>query len=233
VGRIYTGLAGWNLVFLGGAFALGFLRGTAVSERVHVLAGLFAAIFCCLVHAIVFAHFIGSGKWIKEGVRAAGLEDRIVQRTKRLKGKTFPFALFSMLVTGATAVLGGGAASGAVSGTTHLVFAIVAMALNTVAFVMERSAILENAGLIDRVATANRARVEAGIAQTLTPMAAVQAAQAGGKVFVFLAGSVWLLYAYLRFVMRRSDEPWWPYLAASVVLVLLGRRMIGEERRAG
>jgi len=231
VGRIYSGLAGWNLAFLVGASALGFLRGGAVSPRAHALAGLFAAIFCCLIHAIVFAHFIGSGRWIKDGVAAAGLEDAIVARTRRLKGKTFPFALFSMIFAGATAVLGGGADSGAVAGSVHLGFAVAALAVNAVAFVMERSAIVENSGLIDRVAGANRARVDAGIAATLTPAGAAEATRAGGRVFLFLAGSIWFLYGYLRFVMRRADEPWWPYAVASVVLLLLGRRMVADDPR--
>jgi hypothetical protein len=228
MGRIYTGIAGWNLVFLVAASALGFLRGDAVSPRVHALAGLFAAIFCCLVHAIVFAHFIGSGRWIKEGVAAAGLDAAISRRTGKLKGKTFPFALFSMLFAGATAVLGGGVDSGAVASGTHLGFAVATLVLNVVAFVFERSAIRENSGLIDRVAEANRRNVEAGIEATRTPQAATQAARAGGRVFLFLAGSVAFLWVYLRFFMRRVDEPWWPYLAAAVVLALLGRRMAVE-----
>jgi hypothetical protein len=228
MGRIYTGLAGWNLVFLVAASALGLLRGDAVSPRAHALSGLFATIFCCLVHAIVFAHFIGSGRWIKEGVEAARLDPAIARRTGKLKGKTFPFALFSMLFAGTTAVLGGGADSGAVSGGVHLGFAVATLALNAVAFVFERSAIRENSGLIDAVADANRAIVEAGIAQTKTPQAATQAARAGGRVFLFLAASVAFLWVYLRFFMRRADEPWWPYLAAAVVLALLGRRMAVE-----
>jgi hypothetical protein len=229
MGRIYSGLAGWNLAFLVGAAVTGFLRGGAVAPRAHALTGLFAAIFCCLVHAVVFAHFIGSGRWIKDGVRAAGLEDAIVARTKRLKGKTFPFALFSMLFAGATAVLGGAADQGAVSSGVHLGLGVATLALNAVAFVLERSAILENSGLIDRVAAANRARVDAGIAQTLTPQGAAQATRAGGRVFLFLAVSLVALWAYLRFVMRRPDEPWWPYLVLAVALVLLGRRMLSEE----
>jgi hypothetical protein len=225
MGRIYAGLAGWNLAFLLAASALGLLRGSGVPARAHVLLGLFAAIFCCLVHALVFAHFIGSGRWIKDGVAAAGLEHAIVKRTRRLKGKTFPFALFAMLVTGAAAVVGGGVESGAVPRSTHLVLACLALATNVLAFVVERSSILENDGLIERVARENRARVEAGIEATRTTEGMAQATRAGGRVFLFLAGSVWFLYGYLRFVMRREDEPWWPYLVASLVLALLGRRM--------
>jgi hypothetical protein len=225
MGRIYTGLAVWNLLFLATAFALGFLRGHGVEPRVHLLAGLFSAIFCCLVHAIVFAHFIGSGKWIKEGVAAAGLDEAIVRRTRRFKGKTFPFALFSMLFAVATAVLGGGADQGAVAPAVHLSFAVALLGTNVVATLFERSAILENAGLIDRVAAANRERVAAGIAKTLRPAAAVEATRAGARVFLFLAANVWLLWAYLRFVMRRHDEPVLPYLVASVVLAFLGMRM--------
>jgi hypothetical protein len=228
MGRIYTGLATWNLLFLAASFVLGFLRGgapPAVDPRVHLLSGLFAAIFCCLVHAIVFAHFIGSGKWIREGVEAAGMDPAIVRRTKRFKGKVFPFALFSMLFAVATAVLGGGADSGATSAGLHLGLAVGTLALNVVATLFERSAIVENAGLIDRVATANAKRVEAGIQATLTPAGTLDAARAGSKVFLFLSANVWFAYGYLRFVMRRAEEPVVPYLVASAVLLFLGLRM--------
>jgi hypothetical protein len=230
VGRIYTGLAVWNLVFLANAFAMGYLRGHAVRPQVHLLSGLFAAIFCCLVHAIVFAHFIGSGKWIKKGVDAAGMDEAIVKRTKRFKGKVFPFALFSMLFVVATAVLGGGADSGAVSPTVHLVFAVLTMALNVVATVFERSAIRENSTLIDRVATANRERIEQGIAATQLPAAADEATRAGSKVFLFLAANVWLLFAYRWKVMRYADEPVWPYVILCAVLLWMGLRMRAAER---
>ena len=230
MGRIYTGLAAWNLLFLSTAFTLGLLRGGAVEPRVHLLAGLFAAIFCCLVHAIVFAHFIGSGKWIKRGVDAAGMDPAIIKRTKRFKGKTFPFALFSMLFVVATAVLGGAADQKAASPAVHLTFAIVTMALNVVATIMERSAILENHDLIDRVGKANEARVAAGIQQTLLPAAALEAVRAGSKVFLFLAANLWLLFAYRRYVMRHHDEPLVPYLIAFAVMVYLGLRMRSAER---
>ena len=236
MGRIYVGLAAWNLLFLTSAAVLGFLRGSVVAPRVHFFTGLFAAIFCLLIHAIVFAHFIGSGKWIKKGAEAASLPDTeaIVKRTKRFKGKVFPFALFSMLFVLATAVLGGGAdqapgaaagAAPAVSPVVHLVFALVTLAMNVVATLMERSAILENGALIARVGLANQARVEAGIQPALRPTAEREAVRAARKVFFFLAANVWLLFIYRWKVMRRLDEPWLPYAIGTVVLVLLGLRV--------
>ncbi len=236
MGRIYVGLAAWNLLFLTSAAVLGFLRGSAVAPRVHFFTGLFAAIFCLLVHAIVFAHFIGSGKWIKKGAEAASLPDTdaIVKRTKRFKGKVFPFALFSMLLVLATAVLGGGAdpapgaapdAARAVSPVVHLVFALLTLAMNVMATLMERSAILENGALIARVGVANQARVEAGIQPSLRPTAEREAVRAAQKVFFFLAANVWLLFFYRWKVMRRPDEPWLPYAIGTVVLTLLGLRI--------
>jgi len=233
MGRIHVGLAAWNLVFLTGAFVLGFLRGGAVEPRVHLLSGLFAAIFCCLVHAIVFAHFIGSGKWIKKGAYAAELPDAeaIVKRTKRFKGKTFPFALFSMLFAVATAVIGGGADQRSVSPVVHLVLAILTLAMNVLALFFERSAILENGRIIARVSDANRARVEAGIQPALLPEATLESVRAGSKVFLFLAANVWFLFAYRMFVVRRRDEPVLPYVVACVALAWIGLRMRAQERR--
>lgn len=231
---IYTGLAAWNLLFLALAAALGFLRGDVVEPRIHLLAGLYATMFCCLVHAIVFAHFIGSGKWIKKGAAAAAMPDleHIVRRTRKLKGKTFPFALFSMLLVVATAVLGGGADQGAVAPAVHLGFALVTVALNVLGTVFERSAMRENSGLIERVAAANRARIAEGIPVADLPEAKDEAVRAGSKVFLFLAANVWLLWAYRAFVMRNADEPWAPYAIGSAVLAFTGWRMATAERRA-
>ena len=231
---IYTGLAAWNLVFLTLATVLGFLRGGVVEPRYHLLSGLFAAMFCCLVHAIVFAHLIGSGKWIKKGAAAAAMPDidYIVKRTKRLKGKTFPFALFSMLFVVATAVLGGGADQGVVAPTVHLVLALLTLALNVVGTVLERVAMRENSGLITRVSEANRVRIAQGIPVADLPEAKDEAVRAGSKVFLFLAANVWLLYFYRTFVMRLSGEPLVVYLVGSAVLAFLGWRMARAERGA-
>lgn len=223
--RIFTGLAVWNLVFLSAAVATGFLRGGAVPARYHLLTGLFSAMFCCLLHAIVFAHFIGSGKWIKRGVEAAGMDAAIVARTRRFKAKTFPFALFSMLLVVATAVLGGGTDTGSVSPTLHLVLALLTLSLNVVATFFERSAIRENSGLIDRVVEANRARIAEGIPAADLPSAQGEATVAASKVCFFLAANVWLLFVYRWQFMRIRDEPFWPYLAASLALFFLGLRL--------
>jgi hypothetical protein len=225
MGRIHAGLAAWNLAVLSTAFVLGLLRGSAVEPRVHLLAGLFAAIFCCLVNAIVFAHFIGSGKWIRKGVEAAGMDPALVARTRRFKAKVFPFALFSMLTAVATAVLGGGADQGAVAPAVHLVLAVLTLAFNVMATVMGRSAVLENGRIIEKVAAANRARVEEGIPPAMLPAAATEAARAGSKAFLFLAANVWLLWAYRRFAMRHHDEPLLPYVVGCLLLALVGLRM--------
>src|SRR5262245_3955117 len=232
MGRIYTGLAVWNMAILATAAALGWMRGGVVEPRVHLLAGLFAAIFCCLVHAIVFAHFIGSGKWIKKGVEAAGMDPALVKRTRRFKAKVFPFALFSMVFVVATAVLGGGADRGAASQTVHLVLAIVTMALNVLAVVFERSAVLENGAIIAKVAEANRKRIEQGIPPEVVPAASMEAVRAGSRVFLFLAANVWLLWAYRRFVLRRPEEPIVPYVIGCAILAFVGWRMLVGERAA-
>jgi hypothetical protein len=228
--RIYTGLAVWNLVFLANAFAMGYLRRGVVEPRVHVLSGLFAAMFCCLVHAIVFSHFIGSGKWIKKGVDAARMDEAIVKRTKRFKGKVFPFALFSMIFVVVTAFLGGGADVGSVSPTVHLVMGVLTLAINVVATVFERGAIRENSTLITRVSEANRDRIAAGIPAAALPAATDEATRAGSKVFLFLAANVWLLYAYRLYVMRHRDEPLVPYLIGCAVLVFVGLRLRAAEQ---
>ena len=52
---------------------------------------------------------------------------------------------------------------------------------------------------------------------------------AAGKVFVFLAVNVWVLYVYFRFVMRDTTEPWWPYAVASGVMGIVGLAMLRRD----
>ena len=103
---IFVGLVGWNTLFLAVTLWL-----AVTGNAWHWSAGLVTGIFTLLVHSIVFMHFIGTGKGIKEAVEGHRFEDDpqtgYVRRTKRLKARVFPHATFASLAIIVAIWLGG------------------------------------------------------------------------------------------------------------------------------
>ncbi len=230
MGGIYTGLAVWNLIVLTAFAVLGALRSAGseiVDMRTYQVLALFAAVFCCLVHSILVAHFIGTMKWIQQSGPTAGIEDTKPLRTKWIKGPTFPLLVCAMLLAVAAVILAGGGDMGSTPSWVHLVLAFGGIPLNVVALLFARRSIAENHDRIYGVSERMQARIDQGLvdeadADELRP----ESGRAGGKVFVFLSINVWVLYGYMRFVLRDPGEPWLPYAVASAVLACVGLGML-------
>lgn len=224
--RIYTALVLWNLAIWAAAAVLGLGSGTE-QAHLHRLAGLFAAVFNGLVHSLLIIHFIGSMKWIQQTGPTAGLEDTKVLRTAWVKGRMFP-NLIGVTVVGVAAAMSGGAA-GDGSGwlAVHIALSVATAAWNVYVLVLARTGITENHARLRHVAELAHHRQEEGLVEEepreiLVP----ESTAAGGKVFLFLAANVWVLFVYVRYILRHADEPVWPYAVASAVLAFLGWRML-------
>jgi hypothetical protein len=76
---------------------------------VHRLSGLGAALVVVLVESIVVTYFIGTSRWCKEVVETYKLDPALVERSTRLKRRTFPWALLGMLGVVGVIALGGAA----------------------------------------------------------------------------------------------------------------------------
>lgn len=113
----------------------------------HFFFGLIGTVSALITHTWVFFYFIGTGEGIREGVLVNKLDRSAIKKTKKFKGKTFPFALFSMLFLITTAILGGALRFGDVSKIWHQFFTYASLALNLFAFYMEFKTIQENRAL--------------------------------------------------------------------------------------
>jgi len=115
----------------------------------HFILGVFVAVFVAFLHTIVMFHFVGSGKEMKEAVALLGGEPEIIKDIKHFKARVFPFAFFSILLTIAAEVIGGGVDTGAIPSIVHLILAIGAVILNFIAFPIEYKILKKNLILID------------------------------------------------------------------------------------
>ena len=119
----------------------------------HVLFGFFTTFLVTLTQSMTMFYFIGTGKHVKDLVASLPSGPQLVQRTKVFKAKVFPPALWAMLCTMATMIIGGGVHT-RVSWTPPLLHALLAAAslyFNIVAFWKEAKYMIENNMLMQEV----------------------------------------------------------------------------------
>ena len=141
-----------SIIFFIATVLMGFsLINTTLAQ--HVLFGFFTTFLVTLTQSMTMFYFIGTGKQIKELVGGLPAGPGLVQRTKVFKAKVFPPALWAMLFTMATMIVGGGVHT-RVAWTPpllHTALAVVSLYFNIVAFWKEAKYMIENNMLMDEV----------------------------------------------------------------------------------
>jgi hypothetical protein len=120
----------------------------------HMVTGMITAVFTLLIHCLIFTYFLGTGRWVKEVARAYQLpDDPLPKLTREFKRRVFPPALFAMLSVIAAVASGAGAQTAAESwwSWSHPILAIVALALNGWAYVIEYRTVAANSVVMDQV----------------------------------------------------------------------------------
>jgi hypothetical protein len=178
--RILSCLAVVTVLALATAFGVGFwsfarshgwLAGPPLASQgdtvytAHFLLGLFGVLLTLAVHCLIFIYFLGTGRWVKEVALAYKLPDQPYPKlTRELKRRTFPVALFAMLIAIATAAAGMGAQRQEWPWQVHLSLATITLLVNLWAFRIEYRNVSTNVGVIDAVMhEAERLRAEAGL----------------------------------------------------------------------
>ena len=125
----------------------GFAMDGRVNAQQHVLFGLFTTFLVTLAQSMTMFYFIGTGKQVKDLVISHAIAEGFVQRTKVFKAKVFPPALWAMLFTMATMILGGGVHTKVIPSWVHLLLAAAALYFNVQAFVREVKYMIEHNAL--------------------------------------------------------------------------------------
>ncbi|MGH9464672.1 MAG: hypothetical protein ACRD0X_03430 [Thermoanaerobaculia bacterium] len=85
----------------------------------HLLLGLVASLLILFSHCWILFYLVGTGKAVKDAVRAHGLSADLVAATRRFKHQSNPWMLLAMLLVMATFVVGGGVQTKVVSSWVH------------------------------------------------------------------------------------------------------------------
>jgi len=123
---------------------LGFALDGRANLQQHILFGLFATFLVTLSQSMTMFYFIGTGKHVKDLVISHSITEGFVQRTKVFKARVFPPALWAMLFTMATMILGGGVHTKMIPSWVHLTLAAVALLFNLQAFFREAKYMIEH-----------------------------------------------------------------------------------------
>jgi hypothetical protein len=181
--RILSNLSAFNLVTILAAFIVGWLSFAFDSRRnpsdstyvLHVFLGLLSGTTALGVHCLIFIYFLGTGRWVKEVAIAYKIpDDPLPKLTRTLKRRTFPPALFAMLIAVATTAAGAWVATSTTAQAAtatkwwpwpvHATLAVLTLAINVWAFFVEYKAVAINGRVIDDVMReVDRIRAERGL----------------------------------------------------------------------
>src|SRR5438046_320880 len=115
----------------------------------HRLFGALAAIVCVGVHCVVFTYFIATGRWIAHAIWIKQLEPTLAAPTRPLRKAAFAAALSMMTLAILTAIIGAAVDNQYLSPPWHQVLAILLLAGNILAGLVEFHAIRGNGLVID------------------------------------------------------------------------------------
>src|SRR3954469_21969838 len=117
----------------------------------HRLFGALAALVCCGVHCVVFTYFIATGKWIEHAILVKQLKPQVALPTRPLRKAAFAAALSVITLAIATAIIGAAVDNFYLSASLHHVLAMLLLAGNCVAAVVEYRCVRDNGVIIDGI----------------------------------------------------------------------------------
>lgn len=225
-----TGFFGFSAIlssiFLLASIVLGYL-----GHAQHLLVSLLAAFISISAHCLIFGIFTGAGKDTRELVQDLHLNPEFIQQTKAFRKKTFPSALYAILMVLLVAVLGGSLSKVNSSYwiTFHGLFAWGAFLYNLKTFWLEYRCVKENSEILKQV---NQEATQATLKNpSLAPVTQFDDPKAVdglggyewgshvfalGKFLCFLGWNTFLPYIYMRFIMGMVTLELWPFVLLSL-----------------
>src|SRR5437016_707580 len=130
---------------------MGFMMVGRTGLGQHFLFGFFATFLVTLAQSMTMFYFIGTGKQVKDLVANQPSGNEFIRRTKVFKARVFPPALWAMLFTMATMILGGGVHTHLIPPWVHLTLAAIAIYYNVVALWRDAKYMIEHNMLMEEL----------------------------------------------------------------------------------
>jgi hypothetical protein len=140
-----------SILGIAGATYLGLTaRSTAVLAQ-HISIGIFSTMITLLTHSMMMFYFLGKTKAVREAAAEGGLSTEYARRMAAARKPVFSIALFAMVATMMTALLGATVDTGVLPTGIHAVVAYSCLALNLGALRVEINALTESSRVVAEV----------------------------------------------------------------------------------
>jgi hypothetical protein len=200
----------------------------------HLLLGLFSAIYCVAVHTLLILFMIVTGRILKAAMQARPLAPDFLRELNQFfaRKRAYPLCLLAATLTVAAAVLGHGRFIG-VPSTVHVVLGAATLPANLLVILAGLRVLRANQLLVDRVA-AELDRLDRTAPGTAAAAEAPLAFGPRARWLVF-ALAAWAPYLYWGLVVWRGrfEEVGLALPAACALLSLVGLLRAWRVRRAG
>ena len=134
-----------------GTGVLGYLVADVGSAGLHVLIALASSLLLLFSHCWIMFYLIGTGKAVKQAVADEGLSPELVEETKELKNRSYPWLMLAMGLAMATFILGGGVDTGAIPSWVHQAMFLITLFVQLKTLWIEHLVLLDNTALLGRV----------------------------------------------------------------------------------
>ncbi len=226
---IYRALL-WAVLVLYAGVAVSGARaaGGEAALRLHLSAGLVAAILASLALSLPFAYFLGTGFWVKGFVRASRADASWEARHALwMKGRAYPWMYAAPFAAVATAVTGALVETGRLPAVGHTTAVLAAALCALVSLRLVPAEMRRNSALMDELA--ERHRVPApGSSEHAALVAHEESAALPplfqlSRVLLYAAAQVLVVWLYLRFGTDGwRDTPLLPWALAALALLTTG-----------
>ncbi len=131
-----------SIILLATGLVLGLTANTSAEVLRHTTLSIFATLLTLLSHSLVMFYLIGKGRAVRDAVEEAKLSRDFIGAVSRARKPVFSIATLAIVLTMATAILGGGVDTGAIPAGVHSILAFLAIASNLAAFHTELRALM-------------------------------------------------------------------------------------------
>ncbi len=223
---VFAGIISTVLLFYIATLILAYTH--LLPTGLHMLWGLLMTLLIVLLQCLIFGFFIGSGKTIKRVALEKGLPGDWADKTREYKNRSYPALMWAILATVLAAGAGGGVSTGLIPMTAHQILVWAAFVMNAVSFWISYRVIVENVRAIHQINGIIQERDKKGETQVervkiLKEEKSPSSAQSRRpQKFFFLSAAVWIPYFYMRYSLGSRTFPFWPFLALSLLFLVLG-----------
>jgi hypothetical protein len=147
---LLTGIVASILGIAGAAYLGLTARNNAVLAQ-HISIGIFSTMITLLTHSMMMFYFLGKTKAVREAAAEGGLSTDYERRMAAARRPVFSIALFAMLATMITALVGATVDTGVLPSGIHAVLAYSCLALNLGALRVEINALTESSRVVAEV----------------------------------------------------------------------------------